>query len=149
MSRELPNPPIKAQGPWILVLIEPQKDRTDSGIYLVRNGYDKWMDPGIGHVLSVADHYFDLPPEKKGVEKTPKPEDFTFKIMHDLKRGDRILFRRFLRTMKLAQPITKELEREISEQYPGHEICWLHVDDVIGELIEEQPSCPTTCPAPC
>ncbi|MCA8938750.1 MAG: hypothetical protein KDB07_02995 [Planctomycetes bacterium] len=126
---QLPEVKLRPNGPWVLVLVEPLPQQS-SIIEMVESVYDENTSPGIGWVLLAKDHYYHVPPHMQGASKTPDHADMTHRYDMPVKRGDRILFRRFLKTQHLMQG--QGVSDEIMQQFPDYEWVFLNVQDIIG-----------------
>lgn len=122
---DLPPCPIRAHGPWVLVLVSPRPPR--STILDVIESYDHPADVAEARVWSVGTHYWDLPPDQKGKNKTPRYEDKTFLRTHEVRVGEVVYFRRFLHTHKELQPV------QVATPLPaGWSPFFVHVNDILG-----------------
>lgn len=146
-AEELPDPKIRAMGKHVLVLVEPlQQPVSEAGIELVRGMYDDTYSLGIGWVLSAASEYTGLSDSKKAAEKKWReipgnrgtmyqPSDHNSVLQMPVKRGDKVCFRRFLRSQNLMQGLPS-LGSFLSE-YPDYELLFLHIDDIIGTVEDD------------
>ena len=101
---------IRARGPWVLLKVDPPKEKTESGLlYVPQGSMTERLGDATGVVLSVGEGKLG----KKGRREHS-----------GLKVGDRIIFRGFL---KEANPIA-QLDKD-------H--CMIHQDDV-KLVIEEE-----------
>lgn len=132
---DLPFLDIKAVGRHVLLLVEPKETETKSGLVLVEGPYDKHMDPGIGWVLSASESYCDQNPCKEFIPD-PGYGDLNYEMSNDVKRGDKVIFRRYMRTDKVGQGMF-DIERGLQGQFPGHELVFLHVNHLIGVIEED------------
>lgn len=141
LPENLPESPIRAYGPWVLVMVEPPP-KTYGMIILVDTGRDNPDSPGIGWVLSAAEQYDWISPEQedenKKEKKLPSMGNKDVRYDMDVKRGDKILFRRFLRSQGLMQYglNLNNMMRVAMTQFSGYEWFFIHIHDIIG-VIEE------------
>jgi hypothetical protein len=143
---DLPKVKIQARGRFVLVLVEPLiQPLSELGIEVVHDLYDSNSSLGLGWVLSAATHYYDMPPNKKterrkAIQDGKTPEDpgvarFTQKVDMPVKVGDRICFRRFLRSQGLVQGVEQIPSiKEVLSNFPDHELVFLDVEDIIGTV---------------
>lgn len=128
---DLPTTPYQPYGDWVLVLVEPAG--TISGLELVQR-LDQHGEVGVGYVVAASPEryvkYQEVLPKdlQKHDIKFTEPKYFVRDT--EVRRGDVVLFRRFLRTQGRFQP-------EIPLEYPnekgeGYEYFCIHVDDIIG-----------------
>jgi co-chaperonin GroES (HSP10) len=103
---------IQPYGDFVVVELEPRKDRTESGLFLTHSetGVEKVRE-GAGHVVSVG--------PGKPFEKGPLMGQLA---PMEVKPGDRVAFRRFL---KDVIPLAKKNDLEY---------CMIRQDDLLGIL---------------
>lgn len=124
---------VQAKGAWMLVAVIP----LDLGplVRVSPMDYADW--PGYGVVLSVDTMYFHLPETERWKSKTGSWESRELRknvrYEHDVRPGDRVLFRRYLRSQAVLQPASASQVLEDEATLPdGWELLFLHVDDCIG-----------------
>lgn len=128
--KDLPALPFQAHGAWIPLLIEPRK--VQSTLIEVVQRYDLPYEMGVGWVLGAAQDYTYVPPSKE--EKTAKSnEDMTWVHPMPVKRGDRVMFRRFLRSQASHQPPVFPT-MDLDPRFEKWETLFIHVQDVMGVL---------------
>ena len=135
-AKTLPDPEFRALGPKVLVMVDPAEARSELIEVVNLTGHDRGEDVGFGWVLSAAEHYYDLHPDAPKT-KTPDYKDMTYKYPMPVKFGDRVFFRRFLRSEALMQGMTSIFE-DLLKDYPGYEMVLLHINDVYGFVEDEQ-----------
>jgi hypothetical protein len=104
----LPEVRVEAKGPWVLVMVEKKKQLSKVIEIVEDEKYDRDSELGVGWVLSASTSYVD----KGKSNETP------------VKRGDKIGFRRFLRSEGLMQPDV--------EVDTDNDVFFLHVRDING-----------------
>ena len=132
---DLPETKVRATGQHILVLVEPLPVKSKLIEVVTVNDFDENNSLGVGWVLSAADHYYHVPPHKMDTSKIPDAKDMTHKYQMPVKRGDRIGFRRFLRSQSLMQG--DAFKRGDLDHFPGYEVVFLNVRDLIGLIHDD------------
>jgi len=107
---------IKPLGPWILVKTDPAPTQSSGGIYLP----DGNLQERLGHVKATI---LRTGPGKLATGRAAQRRKYE---PHDLKPGDRVVFRGFL----------KESNRPNGIMDPMHSL--IHIDDVLGLLDESE-----------
>jgi co-chaperonin GroES (HSP10) len=130
-KEDLPDVGIKAIGRHVLLLVEPKKTTTDAGLILPDDGFDDGHDPGIGWVLSASKKYVDQNPSNWVPD--PAYEDLCHLTSNDVKAGDKVLFRRFMKSDNAGQGLYWT-QRKLQEKFPGYELVFLHVQHLIGVI---------------
>lgn len=131
--KDLPDVGLRAIGRNVLLLVEPRETTTKSGLHLLDGPIDRMGEPGYAWVLSAAEFYYAQNSEKW--KPNPKPEDYSVKTKADVKRGDRVLFRRFYRSDNIGQGLDRR-QKQLQIEFPGYELVFLHVQHLIG-IIED------------
>jgi len=131
---DLPDVGITATGRHVLLLVEPKQTTTEAGLILPDDGFDKGDDPGIGWVLSAPEYYIEQNPSKWVPD--PAYEDLCHLTKSDVKRGDKVLFRRFMKSDNAGQGLYWR-QRELQKTLPGYELVFLHVQHLFGVIEED------------
>lgn len=138
--RGVPTPPplpelaFRPAGAWIPLLVGPRLQHGLSSLVIIQT-YDASDDAGIGWVLGADKTYLDVPPRLRSTsaELVPTYEQKCWVSKVPVKRGDCVMFRRFLRTHGLMQ--ADILTAEQREALPaGWETFFIHVWDLVGVL---------------
>lgn len=141
-AETLPEVDVQAVGQNVLLLVEPMRQQSDI-IEMVFSQYDEGSDLGIAWVLSASKGYWDQAPGKPR-SNAPKYEELTHWVHTDLKRGDKVAFRRFYRSQKLMQGMTPRL-RQIEQSFPGCDVVFINIRDIYG-VIEDDSEATTSSP---
>lgn len=98
----------KATGPWVLVRADKPDSRTPGGLYLPDGNMPQRLGHLTGTVLSVGPGEFAKGKEARKYKYIP----------HDLKVGDKVMFRGFL--------------KEANQPFDDKDLCLIHINDVVG-----------------
>lgn len=135
---ELPESPIRAHGPWVLVLVEPKKKLSEIIEVVSNPALDDNDEVGYAWVLSAAPYYYGPPPEQVQKNRSEKAYQLrgesSYRYEMPVRRGDYILFRRFQRSEGLVQfdMTTSNMMKISLTAFPGHEFFFLHAQYIIG-----------------
>jgi len=139
-AENLPETGVQAYGAWILVFVEPLPELSKV-VHLVRGQFDEGSELGVAWVLSADESYWDQHPDGEQ-KKAPDYSDKTCRMRMPVKHGDKVVFRRFLRSQGLMQGMTAQL-RQAERDFPGYEAFFIHVNDLYG-IVEDEPEGTTT-----
>lgn len=129
----LPDLGIRLISGWIPVLMEPLPDQTKSGLHVVNSEFDSHMDKGYAWVLAVPKTFRFVPPYK--LKKAPDRDNHTFVWTPEVKRGDKVIFKRYERTS--AKALGNPLSDEDAARFPEYEAFYLHYESLLAIVIEE------------
>jgi len=112
----------------------------------MHSDYDKHVALGEGYVLAAPKDYVYLSPKQLAEQDQQKKknalnyEDMKYVWKCEVARGDKVIFRRFLRSGNHQDNLNFHGIpglRRIMDAYPHYELCLLHPKDILGFLEDE------------